>query len=334
MTENDIIEYYKDNHSVKNTAYFFNITQHAVYSIINKTVYKRNRKQALAISKYITNKKNQKFDTTVFDVIGPKEAYMLGLFYSDGCVCKTTNKRCISSFGSNDLSLVKNVKKFFKSKNKINKNSKKKLNNKGNPWNPNYNIAFSSEYLFNRLNDLGCIERKSRFIKKPNITEDLYLPFLLGVFDGDGSICYDKKINSWHISIGTASKDFYDWMAEYSSRLGIIFSFEIRKIPSGNFYIIMFTGLSAKVFLDKLYSSANGFIPLKRKNILYNKLCKESFANPRYQLWEIECIKKYPNNRECSDKINKDIRNYGWNRSFVTIRSKRRKLSPDYKGKK
>lgn len=44
--------------------------------------------------------------------------------------------------------------------------------------------------MYNDLCNHGCVDRKSKIIRMPNIPENLIRHFIRGYFDGDGSVCF------------------------------------------------------------------------------------------------------------------------------------------------
>lgn len=266
----------------------------------------------------ITNSR-KKFNEHALDAMTPIGAYILGLYYSDGCVCKTTSNRHIVAIGMDDLDVIEFVRSFFSSENKISTYSRP--NGK-----TSHRISFSSTHLFNTFTSLGCCSRKSHVLKPPIIDQALYPAFLLGLFDGDGCISRNSSINSWKASIGTGSKNIVEWLSNYARELNAAYSLEQRRTKNKDFFTISFTGISAKYFLDLLYSSVL-IHPCKRKWLLYQQLVAEKFRRgPDFMSWELDYIHQMPDNRECASLINLDSRNYGWTRSWDSIRHKRKSI--------
>ena len=238
----------------------------------------------------------------------------MGILFSDGCVCSTTNGRFIINVGMMDKDVIYRFKKFLKSKNKIGINRKIKR----------YTISVCSRHLFKILNNYGCIERKSNVLGSPKIDEKFYFHFILGVIDGDGSISLNRSINSWKVSIGTGSFKFFTWLKKVFKKTGIKFSFENKSVRNKKFYIITFTGLSAKVLLNLLHKNSQ-IISMNRKSRIFKRLNKTNFRKgPNLFPWEITILKKKISNEACSEKIKGDARNYGWVRSPDAIRNLRR----------
>lgn len=229
-----------------------------------------------------------------------KEAYILGLMFSDGCVCKTTNNRHTVNFGNKIRSCVKVVAEYFGSNIIVGTANKKRY----------YRTSICNIDLFNRMNEYGCIMRKTHILKKPNIPEKYIWSFLCGFFDGDGSISCNRSINSWKVSIGIASKDFSDWLISILNQNNILYNYEIRKTKTGKFYNITMCGIMGKHFLSLCYTETLS-ICLKSKYNRYKKLCSIKLKNPSYNIWELELLEKYPLDIAIN-KINTDNRNFGW----------------------
>lgn len=49
-------------------------------------------------------------------------------------------------------------------------------------------IVLNSKKMSNDLIDKGIVPNKSLVLKPPKINKKYYLPFILGYFDGDGTI--------------------------------------------------------------------------------------------------------------------------------------------------
>jgi hypothetical protein len=54
--------------------------------------------------------------------------------------------------------------------------------------------------MSNDLIDKGIVPNKSLILKPPSISKEYYLPFILGYFDGDGSISKLSQYNNYSIS--------------------------------------------------------------------------------------------------------------------------------------
>jgi len=262
------------------------------------------------------------YDVDAFNDINSNiKAYWLGFYFADGCVCKTTGNRYIVTISSIDEEVPLKLKKFYN----IDSNhyiSNKQINNKFV-----YSLQLCNKKLFMDLCKLGCLPNKSCILSKPIIDEKYYLPFILGYFDGDGSISRNSSINSWKVSIGTGGASFFEWLANTINHIGFTYSVTVKN----KFYTISLCGISAKTLLDKLYSTVPADLPLSRKMEMYEKLKIVKFKKgPNFLEWENVYIKQNKDNFICSELISKDKRNYGWVRSPESIRKVRTRLEINY----
>ena len=129
-------------------------------------------------------------------------------------------------------------------------------------------FAINSMKMSKDLEKLGIVPRKSLILKPPIIDEKYYLPFILGYFDGDGSICKLKQYNNYEWSI-QGTKEMLNWI---NSVLQLDCKLRQRNPNSNlNNYYISIRGTN-KIYniLYKLYNSCN--IHLERKYLIYKEL--------------------------------------------------------------
>lgn len=124
-------------------------------------------------------------DDDFFENIDCEEkAYCLGLMYSDGNVVssKKWNSKIVSLTQSErDKDILEQFKKLTKSESNICES----VVNEGKY----YKITIHSKKMFNDLNKLGVVERKSLLLTFPDfLPKELVGHFIRGYFDGDGCI--------------------------------------------------------------------------------------------------------------------------------------------------
>ena len=61
------------------------------------------------------------------------------------------------------------------------------------------------------LTKLGVPPRKSLILQPPKIEKKYFLPYILGYFDGDGSISKTSQYNNYNISI-QGTKEILEWI--------------------------------------------------------------------------------------------------------------------------
>lgn len=108
------------------------------------------------------------------------------------------NSSVIINIHQKDIEHLEKFKKFMNS----NVNITKHIQNKGFSNNtPMCKIIFNSNEMSKDLEDKGVVPRKSLILNIPKIDEQYYLPFILGYFDGDGSIFKASQGNNYGINI-------------------------------------------------------------------------------------------------------------------------------------
>lgn len=108
-----------------------------------------------------------------------EQAYWLGIMYSDGYISKIRNNKIFGlKVGIKDEILVDNFIKVLG----LNPTYKKIID--GNK----VRIQVTCDEIVNDLENHGVVMRKSKIIELPKLeSNELYLAFLLGYFDGDGT---------------------------------------------------------------------------------------------------------------------------------------------------
>jgi len=134
------------------------------------------------------HKNKPKFDTNYFSKINSQaKAYYLGLIYADGCIVyKDYN---ISIFlQQEDAYIIEQFKQELQSTNKtIIRLGEGNIKTK-------HGISLCSKQMYNDLLNLGLIPNKSQDgLHFPKIKNQYYSSFILGFFDGDGSISISQR---------------------------------------------------------------------------------------------------------------------------------------------
>lgn len=200
------------------------------------------------------------FNECIFDNIDTEEkAYWLGFIYADGC---------ISDNGSLEIGLIdkehlEKFKVFLESKNPIRTKHYKQYTS--------YSISNKSKHLKEVLISYGCTPRKSLTLKFPNIdifqTPSLVIPFIRGIFDGDGSVGIDKRRNcnkSFPRVNLVGTQDIVTKCLEYTN-----IKSSVIKWNNNNYYETKFTHNKAMMFLNTIYNDANIYLDRKYSKYLF-----------------------------------------------------------------
>lgn len=134
------------------------------------------------------------YNNELKDIDSPEKAYLLGLFYSDGCICNS-NGSYQSSIVLHEkdkylLDILVDIFPFFR----LSKCEK-------HAW----AIVCSKKSIVEDLQANGMHFRKStenkELLRLPNLDSKLIHHFIRGYFDGDGSV-YRQKLGNTKICIG------------------------------------------------------------------------------------------------------------------------------------
>ena len=140
----------------------------------------------------------------------PALAYVLGIIATDGNL--SSDGRHIN-ITSKDKSVVLQVKKALKLKNKIGKKSREKSERK-----KYYVLQFGDKNFYEFMLSIGLTPAKSKTISKIIVPEIYFYDFLRGCIDGDGNINVvfhpESKLPQLRLRLYSASKNFLLWIAE------------------------------------------------------------------------------------------------------------------------
>ena len=88
------------------------------------------------------------------------------------------------------------------------------LHNKNEKWQNQYRLILQSKYTSSVLEIYGMVQNKSLVLEFPKcVSQEFYAPFILGYFDGDGSISLSKNNRSGYISM-VGTRTFLNIVAE------------------------------------------------------------------------------------------------------------------------
>lgn len=195
-----------------------------------------------------------------FKNINNKEkAYYLGLIFADGCIYYPTKwSKCFTiGLKESDLYIIERLKELVGSKSKINYNKKSN----------SYKFSIHSKEFCNYLEKYGVIPNKSyKELNIPKINKRFLRSFLLGVFDGDGSIGIYKR--SIIISICSSSIVFLTEIQNILKENEINSKVSIRKPKEENhhnLYTLTISTLQDKLNMVKYLYKGLNHICLERK---------------------------------------------------------------------
>lgn len=238
-----------------------------IYSTSRVPITRILKEKGIAIRGRSESHRIYKINEHYFDDIDNHDkAYCLGLIYADGC--NNIDENYISiELQEEDSYILEQINCLLESNRPLCYMDRRKArpNTK-----PTYRLQVNNEHMSKRLNELGVVKRKSWTLEFPKwIKEELIPTFILGYFDGDGTI----SRQSARIEI-VGTKMFLQGIQQWChNRLGIeakIRDTQNKESITKSLYIT--SRKNVECFMDCLYSNANLF--LKRKYDLYQYMIK------------------------------------------------------------
>lgn len=205
-----------------------------------------------------------KFET----IDSPEKAYWLGFIAADGCVyIRPQNATIRINIHQKDKEILEKFKVFMNS----NVNITEHIQTEGFSNNtPMAVIAFNSKKMAEDFVKHGVPNKKSLILKPPIIEEKYFLPYILGYFDGDGSIYKTSQHHNYGLNI-EGTKEVLEWI---NSILHISDKLEKRnpEDDKNNYYIRCGGTNKPYEIMKKLYDSVD--VHLERKYQIFKELEK------------------------------------------------------------
>lgn len=207
-----------------------------------------------------------------FDAVNSEEvAYVLGWFYSDGCVDNKGKMRI--QIQTEDVAILHTIKDLMGYDGPLHDvpPPKKYPHRKHQTA-----LIISRKTLADQLIKLGCVPNKSLTLTFPpsSIISDKLMPhFIRGVFDRDGSISIknEKYLNISITSSETFLQPFREWLINH---LAVDTKHYYRYSHTNTMQMMITRTLHAKIFLDWMYRDATYY--LTRKFQKYEEYTKKS----------------------------------------------------------
>ena len=253
----DIVNKYSENWTQQKIADFYNVSRPVIKRILES-------QDELVIRKCTTK---YKYKQDIFEIIDSNEkAYWLGFLAADGCnYQREKNASIIINVHKKDIEHLKKFQIFCGTNAEI----KSYIGYEGySNDTPMCKITLNSIKISNDLIDKGIVPNKSLILQPPKISKEFYKPFILGYFDGDGSIYKTSQYNNYSISF-QGTKEILTWIYEtldWDAKLE-------KRNPNSldNSYYIRCGGTNKPhLILKQLYDSCD--IHLNRKYEIYKTL--------------------------------------------------------------
>jgi len=244
--------------SLQDIAGLYGVSRVAVYKKLKLYGMQQRSKSEARLEAQKQQKLPQQFfdvNERFFDVWSADMAYVLGLLFTDGCVSKAGTV----ALSINDLDLLEAIRSVMGSTHKI-EPSKHQKNL--------FIFHFAREKMTQKLEDIGLIPNKSLVVKFPEVPFEYIPDFLRGVFDGDGSVFFDKRNPKLQLvsTFTGGSQCFMIDLEKNLNRLGL----PQRKIykqqtKNGYCYKIVYGHKDSIALFSVLYGNMKNGLYLERK---------------------------------------------------------------------
>jgi hypothetical protein len=230
-----------------------------------------------------------------------EKAYILGFLAADGYNNNKDGEVVIGQAG------IDNKEILLKIREELDSNQPLFCIKRENNCNDFYTLSIYSRVISNKLSDLGIVQNKSHILKYPTINKDLDSSFILGYFDGDGSVNIDyKRYNRGSLSF-TGNKDIIDVIQEKIKEKTNYNGYRyIRHKNSPNILSLNYCGSkSTTKILSWLYSKSTLF--LERKHEKYSFL--NEIQNFKEKNKELKLMEDTNKNLAEKEEKNKEYNN-------------------------
>lgn len=252
--------YLGEKMSLEDIARLYGVSRVAVWKYCqSERLARRSRSEARLEAQKIGKVSQQYFaiNEDFFSTWSPEMAYVLGLIITDGCIADTGT----ISLDMNDNDVLEKVKQAMGSQHKISPSKHQK---------GLFCFHFGRERLVKDLSNLGVLPRKSLNVKFPAIPDTYLRDFIRGVFDGDGSVYYEKRSKDYPLrtSFVSSSEDFINKL-EYSlqrlglparaiytqsTKNGVQYKIRYSHDDSGKLFNIMYYDVLHNIYMERKYT--------------------------------------------------------------------------------
>jgi hypothetical protein len=150
------------------------------------------RRRLKMMGEYVAGVKyKHTYDRSFFEKVDSDEkARAIGLFGADGAMLKHEFRLTLHKNDEDYLTNIKNL---------ISKDAKLSYaKGSGRAKGEFVGFGIYDKHIRNQLINLGIVRRKSPIYDKPNIDKKFHKAFILGIFEGDGSVFFNKKSNTYY----------------------------------------------------------------------------------------------------------------------------------------
>ncbi len=238
------------------------------YNIDVTSVYNLFKRNGLKIRDFADSRREYDIDVTYFDKIDtPNKAYIMGLFYADGCN-KTSKHQVDISLQEEDRHILEEIKQEMKTNRPL---SFKNYHDKNPNHKNQYKLSITNKHISETLYSLGMVDAKSLVLEFPEwLSEDLYSHFIRGYFDGDGCLYLGGDRGNPEVSIVSTIMFIEKIQEILDKQMGVVMRIKTQKQHKPITKVGVITGKhKIASFLTWIYRDAD--LKLNRKYQKYQQ---------------------------------------------------------------
>lgn len=260
-----VIDSYRKGCIGRQLAKKFGVTTTCIYNLLEEAGVKRTGTSR----KYF-------FDEDFFARIDTeRKAYWLGLFFADGCVCNSSfslgfkrSERYILEALAKDVGYTGEIKDYRETKSIKDRPPKVYLSSR---------LTLCSKTFCNHLIDKGVIEGKTFRLKFPlNLDKSLYVHFIRGLFDGDGTICVRPRKDATRRNLHTqifAICGHKPLLERVSAIICKYLKLEPKKLyQRDKIHVLQYAGLDDLIKIKEWLYSPDADLFFTRKHNMFSKV--------------------------------------------------------------
>lgn len=259
LTEEKLVTLYiAEKKSLEEIGKLYGVSRVAIYNKIKKFGIKQRSKSQARLEAQKQGKLPQQYfsiNEGFFNRWSADMAYILGLIITDGCVSRAgTVSLCM-----NEKELLEKVRQTMDSEHKITLSKHQK---------GLYNFKFSRKKMTEKLAAFGILPNKSMNVKCPDVPSEFLADFIRGVFDGDGSVFFDKRSKNCPLrsNFMSGSKDFIVKLEGKLQKIGLPKrTINEQKTKNGISYMFRYGHKDSLKLFNLMYKDVDKCIYLERK---------------------------------------------------------------------
>ncbi len=232
-------------------------------------IYRILRKANVVMRSQAESHRRHQMDFAFFERIDSHEkAQVLGFIYADGCV--TDRGTVVVKIAHEDHAYLEYIKRVTRYTGMVRVQPSRRPNEQALS-----SLLLCSPKMTADLARLGCVPRKSLTVTFPTpdqVPDEFIDSFMLGYFEGDGSITRHQRPNRPNPEFVMTVAGTRAFCMTYAERLAI--PQRVIDIPDNRINLLRIDGnRQVRRVMDRLYAHAPYYLP--RKRVKYDLLCAQ-----------------------------------------------------------